>query len=109
MRLVEHVLGSRLDEPLCSRLHELEHRDRIDHLEVRSAEIQRRRFRGRTARGDERCRLAHDFQPRSLTCTIDQELHNSSGVAFTTLIRSILGPPTRNATRVASYRGVIPR
>lgn len=50
-RLIEHVLGSRLDEHWANRLHRLEHHGSIDHLEVRSAEIQRRRFRGRTAGG----------------------------------------------------------
>jgi urease accessory protein len=53
MLLVDHVLGSRLDDSVAERLHRLEHRDRVDHLEVRSAEIQRRRFRARTTKGED--------------------------------------------------------
>ena len=53
MRLVEHVFGSRLDPGLSHRLHDLAHRDAVDHLMVKSAEVQRRRFRARTANGEE--------------------------------------------------------
>jgi len=53
MRLVEHVFGSRLDPDLSDRLHDLAHRDAVDRLVVKSAEVQRRRFRARTTKGEE--------------------------------------------------------
>lgn len=53
MRLIEHVLGSRRDEPIAERLHRLEHRGAIDSLVIKSAEMQRRRFRATTTGGEE--------------------------------------------------------
>ena len=53
MFLVDRVLGSRLDPALADRLHELEHRGRIDLLTVPAAELARRRFRATSAAGEE--------------------------------------------------------
>ena len=51
MRLIENIIGSRQDPDLSERLHRLEHRGVVDTLSIRSAEIQRRRFRATTAQG----------------------------------------------------------
>lgn len=53
MRLIEHVLGSRFDATISEQLHQLEHRGLVDSLVVRSVDIQRRRFRACTVKGEE--------------------------------------------------------
>ena len=55
MLLIERVIGSRHDDAVADRLHRLEHRDAVDHLLVRSSEIQRRRFRATTVKGTQIC------------------------------------------------------
>ncbi len=53
MRLIEHVIGTRHDAALSDALHHLAHRDLVDVLAIESAELQRRRFRAVTARGED--------------------------------------------------------
>lgn len=53
MRLIEHVLANCLDGSVVERLHDLEHRGQLDRLVLQNAEIQRRRFRKRTVKGEE--------------------------------------------------------
>ncbi len=53
MRLIERVLGSRSDEALAERLHRLDHCGALDHLVIKTSEIERRRFRTLTERGEE--------------------------------------------------------
>ena len=54
MRLIEHVLGSRVEGTIRERLHRLEHHGgRIDRLVVASGDIERRRFRAKTAGGED--------------------------------------------------------
>jgi urease accessory protein len=53
MRLIEQVLGARHDAAIADALHRLEHRDAVDVLTIKSAELQRRRFKALTNRGEE--------------------------------------------------------
>jgi urease accessory protein len=53
MRLIERVLGGSHDEALAEALHRLEHRDAVDTLTIKNAEIDRRRFRATTVRGED--------------------------------------------------------
>ena len=53
MRLIDRVIGGRLDEAIAERLHRLEHRGAVDTLVIESAAIERRRFRATTLRGAE--------------------------------------------------------
>jgi urease accessory protein len=53
MRLIENVIGSRTDDDIAAQLHRLEHSDAVDSLVIRNAEIERRRFRATTFKGDE--------------------------------------------------------
>ena len=53
MRLIESIVGSRSDEVLAERLHRLDHRGALDHLAVKAAETERRRFRAVSERGVE--------------------------------------------------------
>ena len=51
MRIVDHILGGRLDADLAHRLHHLEHRGAVDVLAVPNADIARRRLRATTSGG----------------------------------------------------------
>ena len=53
MRVIQRVLGSRLDAGLAERLHHLEHHGAVDVLHVASADMARRRLRATTAGGEE--------------------------------------------------------
>lgn len=53
MRLIESILGSRLDEALAAPLHHLEHHGGVDVLTLQSADVARRRLRARTDKGEE--------------------------------------------------------
>ncbi len=53
MRLIERILGSRLDEALAGQLHHLEHHGGVDILSLESADIARRRLRAKTDKGEE--------------------------------------------------------
>ena len=53
MRLIEQVVGARHDPAIADALHRLEHRDAVDALTIRSAELQRRRFKATTERGED--------------------------------------------------------
>jgi urease accessory protein len=51
MRLIDRILGSRLDETLAASLHHLEHHGAVDVLTLQSADVARRRLRGKTDMG----------------------------------------------------------
>lgn len=51
MRLIENVIGNRSDSDIAERLHQLEHRNAVDFLTIKSAEVQRRRFKAVTSLG----------------------------------------------------------
>ncbi|MEJ0093233.1 MAG: urease accessory protein UreE [Methylocella sp.] len=51
MRLIDRILGSRLDEALAVSLHHLEHHGAVDVLTLQSADVARRRLRGKTDMG----------------------------------------------------------
>lgn len=53
MRLIESILGSRLDEAFATPLHHLEHHGGVDVLTLQSADVARRRLRARTDKGEE--------------------------------------------------------
>jgi urease accessory protein len=53
MMYVETVLGSRLEPGLADRLHELEHRGRVDVLSLPVEELARRRFKAKSRDGEE--------------------------------------------------------
>lgn len=53
MRVIQRVLGSRLDDDLSERLHHLEHHGAVDILRVPSADVARRRLRATTEGGEE--------------------------------------------------------
>lgn len=53
MRMIQQILGSRLDTGLAERLHHLEHHGAVDILKVDGADIARRRLRAVTVRGEE--------------------------------------------------------
>lgn len=53
MRIIAHILGSRLDPEIAHRLHHLDHHGGVDVLTVASADIARRRQRGVTRGGEE--------------------------------------------------------
>ena len=53
MRLIERVIGSRLDDGIAGPLHRLDHRDAVDTLVLDGADIERRRLRATTVRGEE--------------------------------------------------------
>ena len=53
MLLVCRVLGSRLDPALSERLHQVEHRGRLDVLTLPATELARRRFRATSSGGED--------------------------------------------------------
>ncbi|PNG24883.1 urease accessory protein UreE [Methylocella silvestris] len=53
MRVIDRILGSRLDEALAVRLHHLEHHDGVDFFTLQSADLGRRRLRATTGKGEE--------------------------------------------------------
>ncbi|GBU18187.1 MULTISPECIES: urease accessory protein UreE [Methylobacterium] len=53
MRVIQRVLGSRLDAAFAERLHHLEHHGAVDVLRVPSADTARRRLRAVTEGGEE--------------------------------------------------------
>ena len=53
MRMIQQVLGSRLDAGLAERLHHLDHHGAVDILHVAQADTARRRLRATTQGGEE--------------------------------------------------------
>lgn len=53
MRVIERIVGSRLDPEIAHRLHHLDHRHAVDILAIDSADIARRRLRATTSGGEE--------------------------------------------------------
>ena len=53
MRVIDRILGSRLDAGIAGPLHDLEHRDAVDTLVLQGADTARRRLRATTERGEE--------------------------------------------------------
>lgn len=53
MRVIDRIVGSRLDPEIAHRLHHLDHRHAVDILEIDSADIARRRLRATTSGGEE--------------------------------------------------------
>lgn len=53
MRLIETILGSRLDPAFAERLHRLDHCGAVDRLAIESAAIERRRFKATSQHGVE--------------------------------------------------------
>lgn len=53
MRMIQQILGSRLDTGLADRLHHLEHHGAVDILRVDGTDMARRRLRAVTTGGEE--------------------------------------------------------
>ena len=53
MRVIDRILGSRLDKGIAGPLHHLEHHDAVDTLVLQGADTARRRLRTTTERGEE--------------------------------------------------------
>ena len=72
VRLIETVIGTRHDAALSEALHRLAHRDLVDVLAIKSAELQRRRFRATTGHG----------QDIAIALPRDQTLHDGAVLAL---------------------------
>ena len=53
MRVIDRIVGSRLDPKIAHRLHHLDHHHAVDILAISSADIARRRLRATTRGGEE--------------------------------------------------------
>ena len=53
MRVIDRIVGSRLDPEIADRLHHLDHHHAVDILAIDSADLARRRLRATTTGGDE--------------------------------------------------------
>lgn len=53
MRLIDRIVGSRLDPKIADRLHHLDHHHAVDVLAIDGADLARRRLRAITNRGEE--------------------------------------------------------
>lgn len=53
MRVIDRIVGSRLDPEIAHRLHHLDHRHAVDILAIDSADMARRRLRATTRDGEE--------------------------------------------------------
>lgn len=53
MRLIDRIVGSRLDPEIADRLHHLDHHHAVDVLAIDNADLARRRLRSTTGKGEE--------------------------------------------------------
>lgn len=53
MRLIDRIVGCRLDPKIADRLHHLDHHHAVDVLAIESADLARRRLRATTNKGEE--------------------------------------------------------
>ena len=53
MRLIDRIVGSKLDPEIADRLHHLDHQHAVDVLAIDSADLARRRLRATTDKGEE--------------------------------------------------------